>query len=154
MEENANQAPQSPGNPPTPAPVGMPVEPQQSSVPPPSPTPPVQQPPIIPSNPTSSSKKLLMWVIIGGLVAVLAAIGVGIWWHTDKMNTSKTTSMGNMNMNTPMSTIPASTPAAATDSASLQQDLNSINGGLSQGSQNQSDANSALNDQQIQVPTN
>jgi hypothetical protein len=117
--------------------------------------PPQAQPPVLGANPKPSRKKRVLWVVAIIVIALLALADLSYWQqHKDGKKSAN---------NSPASQptymagkMPDLTPAGANDNISLQQDLDNINGSMTQSASSQSAGDKALDDKssQIDVPTN
>jgi cytoskeletal protein RodZ len=108
-------------------------------------------------QPVHSKRSKRQWVLIGvGVVALLVLLldGYNFWrQHNTADNTSNiATTPSNLSQ---QNTAPQSTGLNATDDASLNQDLKSIDSSMNTSSSSQSATDKALNDKssQIDVPT-
>lgn len=92
-------------------------------------------------------------VIEALLIIIILAIIAGTGWYVWHAKHNADDSLKNANANN--QTTP-NTPTKSTTDAALNQDLNGINSSLNQGSKDQVDAASGLNDQnsEITIPTN
>jgi cytoskeletal protein RodZ len=108
-------------------------------------------------QPVRSKRSKRQWILISvGIVVLLALLldGYNFWrqHNTDDNTSNIATTPSNLSQ---QNTTPQSTGPNATDDASLNQDLKSINSSMDTSSSSQSAADKALNDKssQIDVPT-
>ena len=140
MKDSEDKMPMDAGNQPD-TPAGAPTEPSkggEKDKQAPSPHSPVE-----PEK--NRGSRLMLWIVVAIIAFGLLAVGV---YHRRHKNAAPSTNTGVASQTS------GTTPANATDNASLQQDLNSINSDISKGNSDQTSVDNALNDQQIQVPTN
>ncbi|HEX7963905.1 MAG TPA: hypothetical protein VF466_04940 [Candidatus Saccharimonadales bacterium] len=130
---------------------------QQPAAQPPEPAlGPGKNPLMLPAGGMGWGKKLL----IGGAVLVaLVLIAAGAYWTIHGRSTSNKSSNAPVTYGGPQTdpnALPPSSPDNSIDNASLDQDLTSVNAGISESSKSQTAANNALDDKssEIDVPTN